>query len=91
MVEVEIQDKQPPVIVAPDMVVSCWFWFDPSEAALENPNDATFGRIVTDLTSRRKVVSKDIVCHRYCEKNIHDYPGGTPGLPINSREAYDVA
>ncbi|MBK9994934.1 MAG: hypothetical protein IPP01_13335, partial [Saprospiraceae bacterium] len=41
MVEVEIQDKQPPVIVAPpDMVVSCWFWFDPSEAALENPNDA---------------------------------------------------
>ncbi|MBK7226075.1 MAG: T9SS type A sorting domain-containing protein [Saprospiraceae bacterium] len=92
MVEVEIQDKQPPVIVAPpDMVVSCWFWFDPSEAALEDPNNATFGRIVTDLTSRRKVVSKDIVCHRYCEKNIHDYPGGTPGLPINSREAYDVA
>jgi len=92
MVEVEIQDKQPPVIVAPpDMVVSCWFWFDPSEAALEDPNNATFGKLVTDLTARRKVTTKDIVCHRYCEKNIHDYPGGTAGLPINSREAYDIA
>ena len=92
MVEVQVQDKQPPTIVAPpDMVVSCWFWFDPSKAALEDPNNETFGKIVTDLTLRRKVVTKDIVCHRYCEKNIHDYPGGTPGLPINSREAYDVA
>ncbi|MBK7468972.1 MAG: hypothetical protein IPJ43_20510 [Saprospiraceae bacterium] len=71
--------------------MSRWFWFDPSEAALEDPNNATFGKLVTDLTARRKVTTKDIVCHRYCEKNIHDYPGGTAGLPINSREAYDIA
>jgi hypothetical protein len=46
MVEVDVQDKQPPVVVAPpDMVVSCWYWFDPSEAALEDPNNGAFGKL----------------------------------------------
>ncbi len=93
MVEVDIQDKQPPVVVAPpDMVVSCWYWFDPSESALEDPNNGTFGKLVTDLSSRKKVATLDLVCHQYCESNIHDYPGGRRGrLPLTSRNEGDIA
>jgi len=93
MVEVEIQDKQPPSIIAPpDMVVSCWYWFDPSEAALEDPNNNAFGRVVTDLSDRKKVATLDLVCHQYCETNIHDYPGGRRGrLPLTARNEGDIA
>ncbi|MBK8735542.1 MAG: hypothetical protein IPL98_06425 [Saprospiraceae bacterium] len=93
MVEVDIQDKQPPVVVAPpDMVVSCWYWFDPSESALEDPNNGAFGKLVTDLSSRKKVATLDLVCHQYCESNIHDYPGGRRGrLPLTSRNEGDIA
>jgi len=68
MVEVEVQNKAVPTVIAPpNIVVSCWFWFDISK--LTDPNDATFGKVVTDLTLRRKVVTKDIVCRKYCERN----------------------
>ena len=75
MVEVEVQNKAVPTVIAPpNIVVSCWFWFDVNN--LTNPNDATFGKVVTDLTARRKVVTKDIVCHKYCERNqLTQYPG----------------
>ena len=74
------------------MVVSCWYWFDPSEAALEDPNNSAFGRVVTDLTNRKKVATLDLVCHQYCESNIHDYPGGRRGrLPLTSRNEGDIA
>jgi hypothetical protein len=93
MVEVDVQDKQFPTVVAPpDMVVSCWYWFDPSEAALEDPNNSAFGRVVTDLTNRKKVATLDLVCHQYCETNIHDYPGGRRGrLPLTARNEGDIA
>ncbi len=75
MVEVEVQNKTVPTVVPPpNIVVSCWFWFDVTK--LTDPNDATFGRVVTDLTSRKKVVTKDLVCHKFCERNVRTgYPG----------------
>ncbi|MEO6189946.1 MAG: T9SS type A sorting domain-containing protein [Saprospiraceae bacterium] len=75
MVEVQVQNKAVPTVVAPpNIVVSCSFWFDIS--LLTNPNDPTFGRVVTDLTLRKKVVTFDIVCHKYCERNVRTgYPG----------------
>ena len=69
MVEVEVQDKAQPTIVAPPTIVaSCDFWFDIN--ALEDPNDPTFGRIVTDLADRAKVKTYDIVCPEWCEPNL---------------------
>ncbi|MBK7810888.1 MAG: HYR domain-containing protein [Saprospiraceae bacterium] len=75
MVEVEVQNKAVPTVVAPpNIVVSCWFWFD--IANLTDPNDATFGRVVTDLSLRKKVVTQDMVCRKYCERNDYTgYPG----------------
>ncbi|MCC6816556.1 MAG: HYR domain-containing protein [Saprospiraceae bacterium] len=75
MVEVEVQNKTVPTVVAPpNIVVSCWFWFDINN--ITDPSDPTFGRVVTDLTSRKKVVTNDIVCHKYCERNQRtQYPG----------------
>lgn len=62
------------VVAPPNIVVSCGFNFDINK--LKNLDDPTFGRIVTDLTSRKKVVTQDIVCHKYCEKNLKSgYPG----------------
>ncbi len=78
MVEVEVQNKAVPTVVAPpNIVISCWFWFDINN--LTNPNDATFGKVVNDLTARRKVVTNDLVCHKYCERNqLTNYPGYVP-------------
>ncbi|MBK9639877.1 MAG: hypothetical protein IPO72_00940 [Saprospiraceae bacterium] len=75
MVEVEVQDKSVPTVVAPpNMVVSCWYWFDITK--LTDPNDATFGRVVTNLSDRKKVVTKDLVCYKFCERNDYTgYPG----------------
>lgn len=75
MVEVEVQNKAvPTVIPPPNIVVSCSFWFDIN--TLTNPNDATFGKVVTDLTLRRKVVTQDIVCAKFCKRNVYTgYPG----------------
>ncbi|MEP7196438.1 MAG: HYR domain-containing protein [Saprospiraceae bacterium] len=75
MIEVTVQNKAVPTVVAPpNIVVSCSFWFD--IANLTNPNDPTFGRVVTDLTARKKVVTSDIVCHKFCERNQRtQYPG----------------
>ncbi len=75
MVEVEVQNKNVPTVVAPpNIVVSCWFWFDIDK--LTDPNDPTFGRVVTDLSDRKKVVTTDLVCRKYCERNdITGYPG----------------
>src|SRR5690606_27394174 len=69
MVEVEVQDKvQPTVVAPPTVVVSCDFWFDFN--ALSDPNDATFGRVVTNLADRGKVKTTDIVCPEWCEPNF---------------------
>jgi len=75
MVEVEVQNKSVPTVVAPpNIVVSCWFWFDVTK--LTDPNDRTFGRVVTSLSDREKVKTSDIVCHKYCERNDYTgYPG----------------
>ncbi|MBK9272403.1 MAG: T9SS type A sorting domain-containing protein [Saprospiraceae bacterium] len=82
MVEVEVQNKAVPTVIAPpNIVVSCWFWFD--IAKLTNPNDETFGKVVTDLTLRRKVVTKDLVCYKYCERNDYTgYPGFVPSNQV---------
>ncbi|MFN8280058.1 MAG: T9SS type A sorting domain-containing protein [Saprospiraceae bacterium] len=78
MVEVQVQNKAVPTVVAPpNIVVSCWFWFDITK--VNDPNDATFGRVVTDLTARKKVVTQDLVCHKFCERNVRTgYPGYVP-------------
>ena len=71
MVEVEVQDKLPPYVVAPpDITVTCdyWFPFDP-----DNPNDYTdefdgmFGKVVTgpgaaDPLNRDSINITDRVC-----------------------------
>ncbi|HRI01899.1 MAG TPA: cohesin domain-containing protein [Saprospiraceae bacterium] len=75
MVEVEVQDKSIPTVVAPpDMVVSCMFWFDLSKAT--DPKDSTFGKVVNDVAWRSKVKSRDIVCNEFCYANpLSGYPG----------------
>ncbi len=68
MVEVEVQNKALPIVHAPDdVVVSCSFWFDDSEEALTDPNNPTFGRVVTDKNLREKLKTTDVVCPRWCE------------------------
>lgn len=91
MVEVEIQDKSVPTVTPPpNIVVSCWFWFDVDK--LSDPNDATFGRVVSDLSLRNKVITNDLVCHRYCERNdITGYPGFVPGAPPSNPPAWNKA
>ncbi|MBK9107884.1 MAG: T9SS type A sorting domain-containing protein [Saprospiraceae bacterium] len=91
MVEVEVQDKSIPTVVAPpNIVVSCWFWFDVDN--LDDPNDPTFGRVVTDLTNRKKVVTNDLVCYNYCVRNdITGYPGFVPGAPPSNPPAWNRA
>ncbi|MBP8726311.1 MAG: hypothetical protein KBH75_09945, partial [Saprospiraceae bacterium] len=91
MVEVEVQDKSVPTVVAPpNIVVSCWFWFDVDK--LSDPNDPTFGRVVTDLTNRKKVVTRDLVCYNYCVRNdITGYPGYVPGAPPSNPPAWNRA
>ncbi|MBV6471834.1 MAG: hypothetical protein JPMHGGIA_00084 [Saprospiraceae bacterium] len=91
MVEVEVQDKSVPTVVAPpNIVVSCWFWFDVDK--LSDPNDPTFGRVVTDLTNRKKVVTTDLVCYNYCVRNdITGYPGYVPGAPPSNPPAWNRA
>ncbi|MBK9108194.1 MAG: HYR domain-containing protein [Saprospiraceae bacterium] len=91
MVEVEVQDKSIPTVVAPpNIVVSCWFWFDVEN--LDDPNDATFGRVVNDLSARKKVVTKDLVCYNYCVRNdITGYPGFVPGAPPSNPPAWNRA
>jgi len=78
MVEVQVQNKAVPTVVAPpNIVVSCSFWFDITK--VNNPNDATFGRVVTDLSARKKVVTQDIVCAKFCQRNVRTgYPGFVP-------------
>ena len=69
MVEVEVQDKTAPTLVPPPtIVVSCDFWFDIN--AIDDPNDPTFGRVVTDLADREKVKTYDVVCPEWCEPNL---------------------
>jgi trimeric autotransporter adhesin len=91
MVEVEVQDKSVPTVVPPpNIVVSCWFWFDVDK--LTDPNDPTFGRVVNDLTFRKKVVTNDLVCHKYCVRNdITGYPGFVPGAPPSNPPAWNRA
>ncbi len=91
MVEIEVQDKGVPTVIAPpNIVVSCWFWFDVDK--LTDPNDPTFGRVVTDLSNRKKVVTNDLVCHKYCVRNdITGYPGFVPGAPPSNPPAWNRA
>jgi hypothetical protein len=91
MVQVEVQDKTVPTVVAPpNIVVSCWFWFDVDK--LTDPNDKTFGKVVTDLGQRAKVVTNDLVCHKYCVRNdITGYPGFVPGAPPSNPPAWNRA
>ncbi len=69
MVEVTVQDKLPPVVVAPpSLTVTCdfWFEFDP-----DNPSDYTdaldevFGKVIegsADPLDRDSIVTRDRVC-----------------------------
>ncbi|MBK9108858.1 MAG: T9SS type A sorting domain-containing protein [Saprospiraceae bacterium] len=81
IVDVEVQDKSVPTLVGPpNMVVSCSFPIHMN--ALNNPDDSTFGRVVQDLTLRKKVSTLDIVCPLYCLKNEKTgYPGKTTSVP----------
>ncbi len=81
MVEVEVQNKGVPSVQAPpDIVISCSFWFDP--AAITDPSDKTFGRIVTSLSDRQTVKTKDVVCQAYCTPDpLTGYPGYVAGNP----------
>ena len=49
------------------MVVSCKFWFNKRD--LDDPNDATFGRMVYDKNNRLKVANYDILCPQLCERD----------------------
>ncbi|MBK8956119.1 MAG: HYR domain-containing protein [Saprospiraceae bacterium] len=91
MIEIEVQDKGVPTVVAPpNIVVSCWFWFDVDK--LDDPTDPTFGRVVTDLSDRKKVVTNDLVCYNYCVRNdITGYPGFVPGAPPSNPPAWNRA
>jgi hypothetical protein len=91
MIEVEVQDKSIPTVVAPpDIVISCNFWFDIDR--LKSPSDATFGRVVTDLSLRAKVKTTDVVCSYYCDRNlITGYPGYVGGLPPQLQPAPNIA
>jgi hypothetical protein len=91
MIQVEVQDKTVPTVVAPpNIVVSCWFWFDVDK--LTDPADKTFGKVVTDLGAREKVVTNDLVCHKYCVRNdITGYPGFVPGAPPSNPPAWNRA
>ncbi|MGB3085386.1 MAG: T9SS type A sorting domain-containing protein [Saprospiraceae bacterium] len=91
MIEIEVQDKSVPTVVPPpNIVVSCWYWFDVDK--LTDPNDATFGRVVNDLTARKKVVTTDLVCYNYCVRNeITGYPGFVPGAPPSNPPAWNKA
>ncbi|MDQ3141738.1 MAG: T9SS type A sorting domain-containing protein [Bacteroidota bacterium] len=91
MVEVEVQDKSVPTVVAPpDIVVSCMFWFDLD--AIKDPNDSTFGKIVNDLAWRAKVKTRDIVCEEYCLPNLlTGYPGFIGGIPPHLQPAPNKA
>lgn len=75
MIEVEVQNKGIPTVVAPpDIVVSCKFWFDLNK--ITDPADATFGKIVNDVAWRTKVSTNDVVCSYFCEENPYTkYPG----------------
>lgn len=91
MIDVEVQDKTIPTVQAPpDIVVSCWFWFDIEK--IDDPNDATFGRVVTDFNQRKKVITNDLVCHTYCLSNdITGYPGYIPGASPSNPPASNKA
>ena len=81
LVEVVIQDKTVPTLVGPsDIVVSCAFPIDMEK--LKDPKDATFGRVVTELTLRDKLTTQDIVCSQACLPNPKTgYPGPTVPNP----------
>ncbi|MDQ3142182.1 MAG: HYR domain-containing protein [Bacteroidota bacterium] len=91
MVEVEVQDKAIPTVIAPpDIVVSCWFWFDIDK--VDDPNDNTFGKVVTDLSTRAKVKTIDLLCYNYCVRNdITGYPGFINGIPPHLQPAPNKA
>jgi len=81
MVQVEVQNKSIPQVVAPDdVVVTCSFWFDVE--ALEDPNDATFGRVVTDINARQKIKTNDVLCERLCEDIVTHYLTWQPGRGV---------
>ncbi|MBX7164231.1 MAG: HYR domain-containing protein, partial [Saprospiraceae bacterium] len=91
MVEVEVQDKVVPTLIPPpNIVVSCWFWYDFEK--LRDPLDPTFGRVVTDLSARAKVKTNDLVCQRYCVPNtLHNYPGPSAGAVPPNLPAANIA
>ena len=91
MIEVEVQDKSIPTVVAPpDIVVSCDFWFDIDK--LENPYDSTFGKVVNDVAWRSIVKTKDIVCKYSCVGNPKTgYPGYISGIPTHLEPASNKA
>ena len=100
MVEVDVQNKALPVVHAPDdVVVSCQYWFDDSEAALTDPDNPTFGRVVTAATLRQKLKTTDVVCPRWCEDiDLHYlkwFPNGkapqTVPIPLVSAKACQFA
>ncbi len=62
------------VVTPPDLVISSNLVFNLTQ--IKDPNDATFGRFVFDLTLRKKVVTHDLVCNNYCRKNPYtNYAG----------------
>ncbi len=89
--QVLILDRSIPTLVSPSNVVaSCHYSFDVKN--LSDPNDSTFGRIVTSLSNRGKITTTDIVCHAYCVDNkITGYPGYIQGSPPSNPPASNRA
>ncbi|MBK9728020.1 MAG: T9SS type A sorting domain-containing protein [Saprospiraceae bacterium] len=89
--EVEILDRSVPTLVAPpNIVVSCAFQIDINK--LSDPNDPTFGRVLTELSNRKKVSTLDKVCYSYCVPNvITGYPGYVSGAPPSNPPATNRA
>ena len=89
--EVEILDRSVPTLVAPpNIVVSCAFQIDINK--LSDPNDPTFGRVLSELSNRKKVSTLDKVCYSYCVPNvITGYPGYVSGAPPSNPPATNRA
>ncbi len=80
LLSAQLQSQSPLVIAPPDIVVSCGFQF--TENDLLDTSGLLFGRVVIDSSTRKKIHTYDIVCHKMCEPNTKTgYPGPIPPNP----------
>ncbi|MBK7425894.1 MAG: T9SS type A sorting domain-containing protein [Saprospiraceae bacterium] len=82
MVEVEVQDKLPPTMVAPpDITVDCRYHFDFTDST---SRASQFGTVVIGNQTRRLLPSPNpFVAARQADRcnRVQNYPGNNPGAP----------